>query len=154
MKQRRAVQMLKKAILQQQMTYPLVSAKDCRDIFDPSNPRCAYHGYVGNEEAVRIAIRIGKKAFDSRIDMGLACGTWHEPIWACNREFAVRILLTGSKSTGKTTSRQEVRSVSSVRTTTPVILRCRGWKLMPAPSPNVRRFWRRSDRPCGKQEFP
>lgn len=72
-------------------------------LFDPKDPMCPFYNYVGNDEAKKVAISLGKRAFNSYCDIGLAVGAWHEPIWACNRLYPVRMLLKGPRSVGKTT---------------------------------------------------
>lgn len=80
-------------------TYPITPYADREIIFNPKHPFCPFSEYVGNEAAVRLAIRIAKKAFDSYANIG----TQENPVWCCSRDNPVRMLLTGPRSVGKTT---------------------------------------------------
>lgn len=86
---------------QQMAIFPIL--KSYSHLLDKDNPSCPFHNYVGNEDAVSSALSIAKKCFNSHKDIGLAAGKWHEPIYACTRDYPVRMLLTGPRSVGKTT---------------------------------------------------
>lgn len=89
--------------MQKMRTFRVTPLDQQQEIFNPNSEICPFNGYIGNAEAVRIAMRIAKKAFGAFVDIGLGSGQWHKRITACSREYPIRMLLTGPRSVGKTT---------------------------------------------------
>lgn len=81
---------------QQMAAFPFLTEQQEKTIFDVKNPACPFHSYVGNEAAVRLAMRIAKQAFRATIDVP------EQSTCYCSRECPARIMLTGPRSVGKT----------------------------------------------------
>lgn len=86
---------------QQMATFKITPADRRSRVLDADDRLCPFHGCVANRGAVRTALKLAADAFEAHVDIGLAAGKWHEPIWACSRQYPVRMLLTGAASIDK-----------------------------------------------------
>jgi len=100
--------------VQQQRVFPITPQWLRERVLNPKDPMCPFYNYEGNDDAKKTAISLAKKSFNSELDIGLAAGEWHEPVWACNRKYPVRMLLTGPRSVGKTTFGKSFGAIVSI----------------------------------------
>jgi Holliday junction resolvasome RuvABC ATP-dependent DNA helicase subunit len=103
--------MLKEQKVQLMETFVVTPKALQNKVTNPEDPICPFHGYIGNREAVNLGLSIVKKAFNQKLNVGPAHG---EPVWACTRDYPVRILLTGPRSVGKTTFARGLAATASV----------------------------------------
>lgn len=85
------------------LLYHELTQEQRESIFNVANPVCPFYGYIGNEDAVNLAITVAKASFNDK--RGMEANVEDKP---CARFFGtdglgLRILLTGPRSVGKTT---------------------------------------------------
>lgn len=77
--------------VQLELGWPVLSDAEITAILNPNNPICPFYNYIGNREAVEIALDLAFSAFSSRNADGIP-----------NRECNKRIALLAPPGTGKT----------------------------------------------------
>jgi len=83
-------------VSQLELIAPILSDSQVKVILDPTNSACPFHNYIGNREAVEIALDLAFSAFSNRTTL-LETGEQ-----VCVRECNKRIALLGPPGTGKT----------------------------------------------------